>query len=160
MFRAQIDRSQFGAPLDELARRLDDPAEVLEAIGNLLETNVRNRAALAIDPDGRPWAVWADSTREAYPFAGTLAGKGLEGAGNGRLLDRYGTMLGSLSYQVDGDAVIVGFGQDYAVYHEWGTKHMPRRGLLMSDPDRGTLGAEDEASVLDLVNGWLDELLG
>lgn len=160
MLRVTVDKSRFGAPLTELARRLDDPAEVLEAIGNLLETETRKRFETRSDPDGRAWAVWADSTREAYPFAGTLDGKGPQGPGNGRLLDRYGTMLASLNYQVEGDEVIVGFGQDYAIYHEWGTKHMPRRGLLMSDPDSGTLGAEDEASVLDLVSTWLDELLG
>ena len=68
-------------------------------------------------------------------------------------------MLGSLSYQVGQSSVTVGFGQDYAVFHEWGTKTMARRGLLMSDPDAGTLGADDDASVLDLINGWLDELL-
>lgn len=159
MFTITVDKSRFGQPLAELARRLGDPAEVLDAIGNLLETNTRNRAALAIDPTGAPWALWADSTRDVYPWPGSDAAKGKDGPGNGRLLDRYGTMLGSLSYQVDVDSVVVGFGQPYAVFHEWGTKHMPRRGLLMADPDQGTLGDADETAVLDLVNQWLDELL-
>lgn len=159
MFTVKVNNSRFGAPLAELAQRLGDPAEVLESIGNLLETSVRGRAARAVDPDGGRWAPWADSTRENYPFAGTEFAA-VDGPGNGRLLDRYGTMLGSLSYQVGTDSVVVGFGQDYAVFHEWGTKHMPRRGLLMSDPDAGTLGADDVADVLGLINDWLDELLG
>lgn len=159
MFTVTIDNSRFGPPLRELAKQLGDAGPVLDAIGNLLETNARNRVALAIDPNGAPWAPWADSTLAAYPYPGTEFAKGREGAGNGKLLDRYGTMLESLSYQVQGDTVTVGFGQPYAVYHEWGTKHMPRRGLLMADPDAGTLGADDEASVLDLVNDRLDELL-
>lgn len=159
MFTVTVDKSRFGAPLTELSKRLGDPAEVLEAIGNLLETNVRRRAEMAIDPTGQAWAPWADSTREGYPWPGSEAAAGKDGAGNGRLLDRYGTMLGSLNYQVERDLVTVGFGQDYAVFHEWGTKHMPRRGLLMADPDAGTLGPDDEADVLNLISQWLDELL-
>jgi phage gpG-like protein len=159
MFRVTVDNRQFGQPLTTLVDRLGEPAEVLEAIGNLLETNVRRRAETATDPSGKPWAAWADSTRDAYPWPGSDAAAGKEGPGNGRLLDRYGTMLASLSYQVGRDSVVIGFGQDYAVFHEWGTKHMPRRGLLMADPDEGTLGAEDNAAVLDLVSSWLDELL-
>lgn len=159
MFTIHVDTSRVGRPLAELAQRLGDPAEVLDAIGNLLETNARNRAELAIDPNGQPWQLWADSTRASYPWPGSEASKGVEGVAHGRLLDRYGHMLQDINYQVGTDSVTVGFGQDYAIFHEWGTKHMPRRGLLMADPDAGTLGAEDEASVLDLVNGWLDELL-
>ena len=161
MYTIKVDNSRFGAPLAELAQRLGDPAQVLDSIGNLLETNVRNRAALAQDPNGANWEQWADSTREYYPFAGTEYASGVEGAGNGRLLDRYGTMLGqsSLSYQVGTDSVVVGFGHDYAAYHELGTRKTPRPGLLMADPDAGTLGAEDETAVLDLISQWLDELL-
>lgn len=159
MITVKVDNSRFGAPLAQLVQRLGDPAEVLTSIGSLLENNVRNRAALAVDPNGARWQPWADSTRESYPYPGTEFAT-VEGPGNGRLLDRYGTMLGSLSYQVGADSVVVGFGQDYAVFHEWGTKHMPRRGLLMADPDAGTLGADDEADVLGLINDWLDELLG
>lgn len=148
----------FSLPLQRLSAQLGNVAPVLADIGYLLETNARSRAALAVDPQGQPWAPWKPSTLAGYPFAGSDAGKGAEGPGNGRLLDRYGTMLGSLSYQVEGaDAVRVGFSQDYAVFHEWGTRRMERRGLLMADPDAGTLGAEDDAAVLELINGWLDQ---
>lgn len=160
MLKIDIDASEFGLPLDELARRLADPAPVLNSIGMVLENNARKRAELGMDPDGTPWHPWAESTRKGYPFAGTVAAQGIEGIGSGRLLDRYGEMLRGLSHQVEGDTVRVGFKDDYATFHEWGTKHMPRRGLLMSDPDVGTLGEEDEAEVLQTVNEWLDEALG
>jgi phage gpG-like protein len=159
MLTIKVNDKSFGAPLRELADALGDPAPVLDAIGHLLETEARGRAERGVDPSGARWAPWSDATREGYPWPGSDAAVGRDGPGNGRLLDRYGTMLGSLSYQVGTDSVRVGFGQDYATYHEYGTKHMPRRGLLTADPDTGTLGAEDEASVLDLITGWLDELL-
>ena len=79
--------------------------------------------------------------------------------GNRRLLDRYGDMLASLSHQADATSVRVGFGQPYAAFHEWGTEHMPRRGLLFADPDAGTLAEGDEAAVLDILAVWLDDLI-
>ncbi len=63
--------------------------------------------------------------------------------GNERLLDRYGDMLDGLSSQADASSVRVGFDQPYAVYHEWGTKHMERRGMLTANPDTGELVPED-----------------
>ena len=64
-------------------------------------------------------------------------------------------MLGSLSHSSDATSVTVGFGNPVATYHEWGTEHMPRRGLLFADPDAGTLGTDDEAAVLDILSSWI-----
>ena len=36
-------------------------------------------------------------------------------------------------------SVSTGAGQPYATYHEFGTKHMDRRGMLMADPEAGIL---------------------
>lgn len=44
---------------------------------------------------------------------------------------------------------------DYAVYHEYGTKKMPRRGLLMEDPGARRLSGEDEQAILGLPQGYL-----
>ncbi len=134
---------QYLASLDA---RLHDLTPALADVGYLLETNTRKRFGTATDPNGRKWEEWAESTRESYPKDG-----------NGKLLERYSTMLGSLSYQVEqgGRSVRVGFAQPYAVYHEWGTRKMPRRGLLMADPDAGTLGAQDLSDVLAIINTWI-----
>ena len=35
---------------------------------------------------------------------------------------------------------------------------MERRGMLLADPDQGTLGKEDEAAVLDVLDVWLTDL--
>ena len=64
-------------------------------------------------------------------------------------------MLGSLNWDADATSVRVGFGQPYATFHEFGTKHMPRRGLLFADPDAGTIAPGDELMVIELLEEWL-----
>lgn len=148
MISVQIDDSPFRDQVRLLSYRMRDLTPVLEGVGAALESNVRNRFESRTDPDGMPWAPWAQSTRDSYP----------EG-GNRRLLDRLGDMLNGVSYQLEGDASVrVGFDKEYATYHEWGTEHMPRRGLLMSDPDQGTLSEDDTATVLAVLNDFINDL--
>ncbi|PZP65956.1 MAG: virion morphogenesis protein, partial [Delftia acidovorans] len=97
-------------------------------------------------PWGNSWAPWEPATRESYPEDG-----------NRRLLDRYGDMLASLNHSADANSVRVGFGDPVAVYHEWGTKHMARRGMVFGEPDAGTLADEDAQAVLDIISVWLDQ---
>lgn len=65
-------------------------------------------------------------------------------------------MLASLSHEVTATSVTVGFGRPEAAYHEWATKHMPRRGLIWADPDLETLSEEDNEAVLEILNTWMD----
>ena len=51
--------------------------------------------------------------------------------------------------------MLVGFDRDYAAWHEFGTKTMPRRGLLFDDPDTRELGRDDRESILELVSDYL-----
>lgn len=127
-----------------LQAMLGDMTEPLASIGMELESRISARFESRTDPSGDPWEPWAESTAASYPDDA-----------NGRLLDRYGDMLGSLSHQVTATSVTVGFGQPVATYHEWGTKHMPRRGLLWADPDLETLSEEDEAAVLEILSAWM-----
>lgn len=131
--------------LERLRDRLDNLTPALDAIGQRMEERISMRFETESDPLGRPWKPWAESTRRSYPKDG-----------HGRLLDRYGDMLGSLSHQVDGDSVLVGFGQPYAAYHEHGTDRMDRRGLLFADPDAGELGEDDANAVIEVIAGYLD----
>lgn len=140
--------------LERMQRSLSDPAPVLEGIGAELQGLVLDRFEMQRDPSGQAWEPWADSTRADYPSNG-----------HKRILDRYGDMLRSLTRNVGPDFVEVGFGavaskarDVYAIYHEWGTATMPRRGLLMDDPDAGTLGSGDEAAILEIVEDWLNRL--
>ena len=141
-----VYNQQLSDAFDALRGKLTDMSPVLNAIGQRMETRVRQRFGTMTDPDGHPWAPWKESTVKTYPEDG-----------HRRLLDRYGDMLGSLNHQVDAgnSSVAWGFGQPYATYHEWGTKNMPRRGLLTSDPDAGTLAEADRQEVLDVVHKFL-----
>ncbi len=157
MLTITVDDRAFRDYLHQLSARASDLTEAMDSIGNVLETRVRQRFETKTDPNGQPWAPWKESTRASYPFAGAPAAA-KEGPGKGLLLDRYGTMLDHLSYDADTTSVRIGFAQPYAAYHEWGTSTMEQRGMLMSDPDAGTLGADDEAAVLDILSAWLDDL--
>ena len=157
MLTVTVDDSAFRAYLQNLQKALGNLEPVMDAIGVRLESNVRNRFATRTDPNGQAWAPWRPATVESYPYPGSPAAT-KDGPGNARLLDRYGTMLDSLSYDANAASVRVGFGQPYATYHEFGTKHMERRGMLLADPDQGTLGKEDEAAVLNVLDVWLTDL--
>lgn len=133
--------------LARLLRGMKNLTPVMDSIGQELESRVSGRFESQSDPLGRQWAPWAESTKENYPADG-----------NARILDRYGDMLRSLNHKADSSSVRVGFGQPYAAFHEWGTKHMPRRGLLFADPDSGTLAEGDEMAVLDILGVWLSDL--
>ncbi len=136
--------------LNELIARGQDMEPVLHAIGAALENRARARFETKTDPAGSPWAPWQPSTRARYDKADTVKGKGVVRSGS--LLQREGHMLGGLSYQVDGGSLLIGFDRDYAEFHETGTKHMERRGMLANED--GTLGEGDEQAVLELVQGY------
>lgn len=147
MIRVTVDDKAFRGILEQLYRGMGDLTPVMQSIGMELESRISGRFESRSDPLGRSWAPWAQSTVDSYP----------EG-GNRQLLDRYGDMLASLSHQADANSARVGFGQPYAAFHEWGTEHMPRRGVLFVDPDAGTLAEDDEAAVLDILGMWLNDL--
>lgn len=137
--------------LTKLQQRMGDLTPAMDGIGQELNSRISARFETRSDPQGHPWAPWAQSTRDNYPKDG-----------RGQLLERHGAMLQSLSFSADKTSVRVGFGavagksgDVYAAYHEWGTKKMPRRGLLFADPNAGTLAPEDEAAVLDIINIFL-----
>ena len=131
--------------LTELGKKVGDLRGLMDSIGQEMETRVANRFESQTDPSGAPWIQWADATIANYPDDG-----------NGTILDRYGDMLASLSHQADDSSVTWGFATPYAAYHEFGTKRMPRRGMLTEDPDAGTLSADDQAAVLGIIEVYLD----
>lgn len=155
MLTIHKDRDDITPALRELLGKLSDFSEPLAGIGQELESRISARFETQSDPSGAAWHPWAESTRESYPRPSTAAAKKAGKAGNGRLLDRYGDMLRSLNHQVGQTEVVVGFGVDYAVYHEYGTHKMPRRGLIFADPQSETLSPDDEQAVIDIINRWL-----
>lgn len=144
MLEIKLDDAAFRTDLATLYRRLGNLTPVMQSIGMEMESRISGRFETRTDPSGKSWAPWAPSTVDSYPEDG-----------NRQLLDRYGDMLLSLNHKADATSVRIGFGKPYAAFHEWGTKHMPRRGLIFADPDAGTLAKGDEAAVLDIIGRYL-----
>jgi phage gpG-like protein len=144
MLTLALQDQQVLSYLRQLERKLGNLTPAMTAIGMELEAAISGRFESKTDPEGNPWAEWAPATEATYPDDG-----------NGTILDRYGDMLDSLSWVATSDSVAVGFGQPYAAFHEWGTKTMPRRGLLTSDPDGPTLSEPDTRRVLDILGTFL-----
>lgn len=166
MLTITVDDSEFRDDLYQLYERMGSLTPVMDQIGMEFESRISGRFETRTDPWGHSWKPWATSTLESYPWAGTTAAKKAStsgsktakkahGVGNGNLLDLYGDMLLSLSHKADSTSVSIGFGQPYAAFHEFGTKHMPRRGLMFGDPVAGTLTPNDDAYVIDVIGEWL-----
>ena len=157
MIEILVEDSAFRACLKRLEEAAENLQPVMEDIGGDLEAAVRGRFLSRRDPNGKNWKPWQPRTQASYPYPGTAAAKEAGKAGSGRLLDRFGDMLDHLNYEATGDSVRVGFGQHYAIFHEFGTKKMARRGMLLGDPATGKLGADDEQAVLGILNARLEK---
>lgn len=131
--------------LETIRRRLDDHRGLYERLGEALVGSAARRFAAQRDPDGVPWAPPAPSSPGGV-------------AGRHPVLRRTGALASSLGYRVTEGGLLVGYGVGYAAYHEWGTRRLPRRGLLNA-AGGGELGAEDRAMVLELLHDWLERAL-
>lgn len=154
-FRIDSNPEAVNELLVQLVRELKHMEPVMGSIGTELEAQISGRFETETDPDGEAWAQWSPMTEATYPDDG-----------NRRILDRYGDMLRSLNHKATERTVRVGFGavaskakDVYAVYHEFGTDIMPRRGLLFSDPNEGTLGEGDEAAIVAILEDWLNGII-
>jgi phage gpG-like protein len=112
--------------LQRMSARLRDMTPVFAAIGSRLERNVHMRFDTKTAPSGRPWAAWSPETADERARSG-----------RGTLLEYTGRMRDSLTYQASATGVEVGFGVDYAQYHEQltpaGKGALPKRAMLFDD---------------------------
>lgn len=145
MITIEVDDHAFRGYLQALQQRLGDLSKPMAEIGGILENRVRQRFETETDPSGRAWAPWAESTRKSYPKNG-----------HHRILDRYGDMIKDVNARSDATSVRVGFPEDYATFHEFGTQRMPRRQTLFNDPVAGTLAPDDERAVIQVLESFLD----
>lgn len=144
------------AELARIVARLDKPRELLGALGGALEGQVSTRFETKTDPEGSPWDALRPSTEARYArrYAGNIPGT---------LLDRSGSegMLASLTSNVASDTTVeVGMNKPYALFHEFGTNKMARRGFFFADPDSGRLGDDDLAELEAVVVDFLDNVFG
>jgi phage gpG-like protein len=124
----------LGLALTRMTALLRNMQPVYRAIGARLESNAHIRQDTHTAPDGTAWAAWAPATARARAASG-----------RGTLLSYTGRMRASLTHFADNQGVEVGFGVAYAVPHETGTRHMPKRALLF---DNGHLSNDDSNDAL------------
>lgn len=129
-----------------IARRLErlvqlDVEPLLEGIGAEVESQTRRR--IQVDkhgPAGEAWPEWSAGYAETRH-----SGQGLlQGAGH---------LLDSITYQVDGDSVLVGSPLVYAATHQFGDE---ARGIE-ARPYLGLEG-EDYEDVVGMIEDYLEEL--
>lgn len=140
--------------LDRAIGVLASPLELFEDIGAKLELNAQVRFDTKTDPTGAKWKPLKPATIERKRGVGSLliATNVLRQSLAFNATDEY-VEIGT-SRATPGGAWQVGF------LHEFGTRRMPRRGILLADPESGTLGEQDEADILAIVVQSLDGAFG
>jgi phage virion morphogenesis protein len=141
MLRITVDSSAVGTALEHLKAVAGDLTPVMIDISATLLERVSERFEMRRDPLG---ASWTPKKGERTPAT---------------LIDSQ-HMLNSRTRRADASTAEVGFGQPYAVYHEFGTNRMPRRGILFANPEAGQLSTTDEQLILDAINRHLASALG
>ena len=146
MFQVTVEMEGVNEQIAKLQRLPADIPRVLDGIGQMLESRISGRFETQRDPLNAIWAKWKPATEKSYPKDG-----------NRKKLNRYGDMLRSLNHQLTdvGAAVQIGFGSPYAVFHEFGTRKMARRGMLFAEPSTRELAPADKAAILDALNDWI-----
>lgn len=107
-------------PAKRMLDRLDrlDTRKLLTQIGGDLEAQTRERlSSTKTAPDGERWKPWSTAyAARAKP--------------NAKLLERTGTLIDSIAFEVGDDAVTVGSNMVYAATHQFGRGNIPARPFL------------------------------
>jgi len=147
--------------LGVLAQRLEDPADLYDAIGAVLASGVQRRFIAAKDPEG---ALWKQSGRARH------------GRRGGKTLTDTGRLQQSIAWSVQADGVLVGTNVKYAAIHQFGgeivAKNASALAFTLADgttvvtkkvtmPARPFLGvdAEDRAAAGAVMRDWLEAAL-
>lgn len=151
-----VDDAELLQALDQAILVLARPRQLMDDIGAKLESNVQLRFDAKRDPTGAPWAPLSAATIDA--FYTEKYPRGIPGS----LLERTRALRNSLSHNTGETWVEIGTARptkggkwQVGLLHEFGTRTMPRRGLLTADPTTGTLGEQDREDILDIVRDAL-----
>lgn len=129
-------------------RGLEDPRELLDQIGGLVETQTRNRIANEKKgPDGKKWEPWSIN------YAKTRHG-------NQSLLMGEGDLLDSIQYSVTKDQVEIGSNLIYAATHQYGDKRRAFGHTSVEIPARPYVGLSEGGTdeIMDVITDWFASL--
>ncbi|MBB2777495.1 UNVERIFIED_ORG: phage gpG-like protein [Comamonas terrigena] len=101
LYTVELQVQDYRLALDTICADIATPAELLGSIGESLHRVNSERHDQGQNPDGTPWAPTRAKKR--------------------RMLWQNGDLLGSFSYQVRGDELKLGFSDQKAPWHHYGT---------------------------------------
>lgn len=131
--------------LNSMALKPSERKELLGSIGVEMETQTKERFATKETPAGDDWADIAESTKNYYQKK-----FGTKNPGNGTLW-RQGSLMDSITSEVNSWSVVVGATKVYATVHQYGWKERN----IVARPYLG-LSNEDKADIIGIINGFLD----
>ena len=166
----ELQDEEMLAAIDRALQLLQQPGDLLNAIGGKIEKNAEHRFDEKVDPSGVSWAPLSPTTIEIYGsewFKKRPENAVYRPGIPGTLLDRTRQLRDSLTHNAGVDYVEIGTSRQVGkkkwqvgLLHEWGTEKMPRRGILTANPQRGELGAGDTEDVLGIVNSYIGAAFG
>lgn len=162
-FQIELEDARILAAIDRALAVLQQPGELMQDIGAKIEANANLRWETKTDPTGQAWAPLSPATKAIYESDWFIErNPAFKGGIPGSLLERTRQLRASLAYNAGADYVEIGTSRQVGkkrwqvgALHEWGTKKMPRRGILTANPNTGELGAGDQADVLAIVSAAL-----
>lgn len=101
LYTVELQVQDYRLALDTIRADIATPAELLGSIGESLYRVNSERHDQNQNPDGTPWAPTKSKKR--------------------RMLHLHGDLLGSFSYQVHGSELKLGFSDQKAPWHHYGT---------------------------------------
>ena len=144
---------ELQATLNRLKNVPKQKDALAEALAQRFTERIELRYTTKTDPNGQKWSPIKPATQQSLQKRASLSGNGTI---PGTLLDRHNPgMRSSLTRAKLGNDWLVGFSRKYALYHEFGTKYMDRRGLIWSDPQNGKLSPADLAALLRTADAFI-----
>ena len=115
--RFESNIGKVEATVAQIERRLAQPGQLLDAIGEYLLESTQRRFGSQTAPDGTPWAALQPRYAKRKKY------------GKGKILTLRGYLRSQMRWQRDGaDAVLVGSNREYAGIHQHGGEiDMPAR---------------------------------
>ncbi|MBB2776191.1 UNVERIFIED_ORG: phage gpG-like protein [Comamonas terrigena] len=101
LYTVELQAQDYRLALSAISDAIATPAQMLGSIGESLHWVNSERHDRGQNPDGTPWAPTRRQKR--------------------RMLHQHGDLLGSFSYQVQGDQLKLGFSDHKAKWHHYGT---------------------------------------
>lgn len=119
-FSAKVDANKLGI----IKKRLNNLTPPLTSVERFIRDETEKQFATNSDPSGKPWSPLKESTLRTKK------------QNRDKILTRSGKLRSGFLYRVNGAKLEITNSQDYAIYHQYGTKKMAVRLIVAFTPER------------------------